>query len=61
MKMQNQHSDIVVNFSDRRLWEILRLAEQRRCGVEQALAAKAREELLARNQYSDDRNWKAPH
>ena len=59
--MHNQHSDIVVNFSDRRLWEILRHAEQQRFDDQQALAAKAREELLARNQYSDSRSWKAPH
>ena len=61
MNMQNQQCDMVANFSDRRLWEILRQAEQQRCSAEQAMAIRAREELLARNQYSDCRSWKAPH
>jgi hypothetical protein len=51
----------VKNLSDRRLWEILRLAETSDQRAAVALIVHAREELSARRQDAEARRFRAPH
>ena len=58
--MQMETGIDVKNLSDRRLWEILRLAETDAQRAAAALIAHAREELSARSQHSEARRFRAP-
>ena len=51
----------VKNLSDRRLWEILRLAETYEQRAATALVAQARDELSVRRQHTETRRFRAPH
>jgi len=51
----------VKNLSDRRLWEILRLAETDEQRAVTALIAHARDELSVRRQHTETRRFRAPH
>jgi hypothetical protein len=59
--MQTNPVYSVSNLSNRRLWEIIRHAEQRVARDHPALVAQARAELFARNQYSEGSRWRQPH
>ena len=59
--MQAETSIDVKNLSDRRLWEILRLAGTDEQRAAAALIAHAREELSARRQDTETRRFRAPH
>jgi len=58
--MHNISGDRVANLTNRRLWEILRLSEQRNAAIERVLVAQARAELAARNQHCETRRWHPP-
>jgi hypothetical protein len=58
--MQTQSNTNVHNLSDRKLWEILRLAELRNVRVAPVLLQNAREELHRRGQHSPARCFNAP-
>lgn len=48
------------NLSDRRLWDLVRQAEQSHTGVDALLMARVRRELRERRQGDDTRRWNAP-
>ncbi len=59
--MQTDTGIDVKNLSDRRLWEILRLAETDEQRAVTALIAHARDELSVRRQHTETRRFRAPH
>lgn len=59
--MQIEYRIDVKNLSDRRLWEILRLAGTDEQRAAAALIAHARNELGARRQDTETRRFRAPH
>ncbi len=59
--MQTDTGIDVKNLSDRRLWEILRLAETDAQRAATALIAHARDELSERRQHTETRRFRAPH
>ena len=59
--MQTETAIDVKNLSDRRLWEIVRLAETDEQRAAAALIAHARDELSARRQDTEARRFHAPH
>ena len=59
--MQTETGIDVKNLSDRRLWEILRLAGTDEQRAAAALIAHARDELSARRQDTEARRFRAPH
>ena len=60
-RMQTETGIDVKNLSDRRLWEILRLAGTDEQRTVAALIAHARDELSARRQDTEARRFHAPH
>jgi hypothetical protein len=60
-RMQTETGIDVKNLSDRRLWEILRLAGTDEQRAAAALIAHARDELSARRQDTETRRFHAPH
>jgi hypothetical protein len=60
-RMQTETGIDVKNLSDRRLWEILRLAGTEEQRAAAALIAHARDELSARRQDTYARRFHAPH
>jgi hypothetical protein len=59
-RMQTETGIDVKNLSDRRLWEILRLAGTDEQRAAAALIAHARDELSARRQDTEARRFHAP-
>lgn len=59
--MQTDTGIDVKNLSDRRLWEILRLAETDEQRAATAPIAHARDELSVRRQHTETRRFRAPH
>ena len=60
-RMHAEKAIDVKNLSDRRLWEILRLAETDEQRAATALIAHARDELSVRRQHTETRRFRAPH
>jgi len=58
--MQSQLQTNVNNLSNRKLWEILGLAEQRSVRVAPVLLQSAREELNKRGEHTPARRFNAP-